>query len=147
MAADGVTATLQPGGGERREPADVSHHGDAERDGGGALNNYNITNAGAEFTINKRPITVTADAKSKVYGNGDPALTYLPTNQRLAGIRRRVQRFAERGRRARNVGQHYAISAGNADGRRQRPYVAASLAITARPITVTADAKSKVRQW
>ena len=38
--------------------------------------NYALTYVGAGLEITARPITVTADAKSKVYGDADPALTY-----------------------------------------------------------------------
>jgi hypothetical protein len=42
-----------------------------------ALNsNYNLSFIGADLTINARAITVTADPKSKTYGDADPALTY-----------------------------------------------------------------------
>ena len=47
--------------------------------------NYTITYVGANLTITARPITVTAVAKSKVYGDADPALTF--TNSSLgAGV-------------------------------------------------------------
>src|SRR5204862_84224 len=36
------------------------------------LSNYNITNAGAEFTINARPATWTTNPNSKTYGDADP---------------------------------------------------------------------------
>src|SRR5207253_1231839 len=36
------------------------------------LGNYNITNAGADFTINARPATWTTDPNSKTYGDDDP---------------------------------------------------------------------------
>src|SRR2546425_7511131 len=35
------------------------------------LSNYNITNAGASFTINARPATWTTNANSKTYGSSD----------------------------------------------------------------------------
>ena len=38
----------------------------------GALNNYNITNAGAEFTINKRNATWTTNPASKTYWGPGP---------------------------------------------------------------------------
>ena len=41
--------------------------------------NYALTFVGANLTITARPVTVTADAKSKVYGDDDPALTYTGT--------------------------------------------------------------------
>ena len=41
--------------------------------------NYALAFVGANLTITARPVTVTADAKSKVYGDDDPALTYTGT--------------------------------------------------------------------
>src|SRR5690606_40935459 len=38
--------------------------------------NYTLDFTGAAFDISKLTIAVTADAQSKVYGEGDPALTY-----------------------------------------------------------------------
>jgi len=46
--------------------------------------NYLISFTGGNLTINKRPITVTADNKSKVYGTADPELTYSITDGSLA---------------------------------------------------------------
>src|SRR5207247_10722250 len=45
--------------------------------------NYDLTYAGANLAISKRPVTVTADAKSKVYGDADPTLTYQVTSGSL----------------------------------------------------------------
>ena len=39
----------------------------------GALNNYNITNTGANFTIDTRLATWTTNPNSKTYGNVDPS--------------------------------------------------------------------------
>src|SRR5206468_1341849 len=41
-----------------------------------AGSNYNILFTGANLTITPRDLTVTADAKTKIYGASDPALTY-----------------------------------------------------------------------
>ena len=41
------------------------------------------TSNAATLTVNPRPITVTADAKTKVYGDADPALTYQLTSGTL----------------------------------------------------------------
>src|SRR5581483_5843292 len=41
----------------------------------GALDNYTITNPGADFTITRRSASVTPDAASKTYGDADPTLT------------------------------------------------------------------------
>jgi MBG domain (YGX type) len=50
----------------------------------GVLSNYDITYNTANFTIEARPIEVTADDQSKVYGQPDPALTYQITSGSLA---------------------------------------------------------------
>src|SRR5438046_6618077 len=46
--------------------------------------NYTLTYVGADLTITKRAVTVTADAKSKTYGDADPGLTYQITAGSLA---------------------------------------------------------------
>ncbi|MDP2208241.1 MAG: MBG domain-containing protein, partial [Bacteroidota bacterium] len=48
------------------------------------ISNYNFTYNSANFAITKRSITITADAKSKTYGDADPALTYQITSGSLA---------------------------------------------------------------
>ena len=50
---------------------------------GNSGNNYDLTFVGALLTINKRPITLTADAKTKIYSESDPALTYQVTSGSL----------------------------------------------------------------
>ena len=44
-----------------------------------ASDNYDLVFNGADLTITKATVTVTADAQSKVYGEADPALTYNVT--------------------------------------------------------------------
>src|SRR5215210_6298499 len=41
--------------------------------------NYALTYHGADLTITARGVEITADAKSKTYGDADPALTYAIT--------------------------------------------------------------------
>ena len=51
---------------------------------GAAAGNYSLAQpSGLKAGITARPITVTADAKSKVYGDDDPALTYKLTSGSL----------------------------------------------------------------
>ena len=50
-----------------------------------ALNdNYTLTYKGAKLSIGKRAVAITADAKSKTYGDADPALTFQVTDGSLA---------------------------------------------------------------
>ncbi|MEG2963095.1 MAG: MBG domain-containing protein, partial [Janthinobacterium sp.] len=61
-----------------------------------ANGNYVVTAQNGSLSIAARPITVTADAKSKVYGNVDPGLTYqvtqgnLVAGDSLSGVLRRA---------------------------------------------------------
>src|SRR6185295_11336841 len=41
-----------------------------------ANSNYTISYTGADLTIGSLAVSVTADAKSKTYGDADPALTF-----------------------------------------------------------------------
>src|SRR5690606_39988823 len=45
--------------------------------------NYTIAFTGADFTITPATLTVVADARSKVYGDADPTLTYTVTGFKL----------------------------------------------------------------
>ncbi|MDP9320814.1 MAG: hypothetical protein M3P16_06940, partial [Chloroflexota bacterium] len=47
--------------------------------------NYTLSYVGANLVIGARPVTITADAKSKTYGASDPALTYAITTGSLVG--------------------------------------------------------------
>ena len=104
--------------------------------------NYALTYVGATLTITARPITVTADGQTKVYGNADPALSYqvtsgtVVTGDSFSGALTRVAGEA--------VGP-YAITQGTLalSTNYTLSYVGATLTITARPITVTADGQTK----
>ena len=41
-----------------------------------ASSNYALNYTGANLTVGQRALTVTADAKSRAYGDANPALTY-----------------------------------------------------------------------
>ena len=106
-------------------------------------NNYVLTYVGADFTITTRAITITADAKSKVYGNADPGLTYQITTGSLAS----GDSFS--GSLSRATGESvgtYLITQGTLalNSNYALTYVGANLTITSRAITITADAKTKV---
>ena len=101
--------------------------------------NYSITYVGDNLTINRKSATVTADAKSKIYGSSDPALTYVATGL-LGGD-------VLTGSLTRAAGEHvgtYAINQGTVDNANYTiTYVGNNLSITKKGITVAADPKSK----
>src|SRR5205807_1779022 len=73
VAGDGVSATYSRVAGENASPPTYHITATLSATVPGALNNYNITNAGAEFTIDKRDATWTTNPNSKTYGNGEPS--------------------------------------------------------------------------
>jgi hypothetical protein len=115
---------------------------------GAALSGTDATNyildsvATTPANITTRPVTVTADAKAKSYGDTDPALTYQITSGSLVA----GDNFTGALTRAagESVGS-YAIQKGTLalSSNYDLTYVGANLSVTARSITVTADAKSK----
>src|SRR6185295_6501035 len=105
--------------------------------------NYALTFIGADLTITGRPVTVTADAHTKVYGDIDPALTYRVTTGSLMGS------DAFTGSLTRVAGEGtgtYPIQKGTLalSGNYALTFVGADLTITGRPVTVAADAHTKV---
>ncbi|WP_204324533.1 MBG domain-containing protein, partial [Stenotrophomonas maltophilia] len=71
--------------------------------------NYAITYAGADLTVTPRAITVTADAKSRVYGDANPALTWQVTSGSLVNGDNLTGNLATSATTASNVGS-YAIT-------------------------------------
>ena len=100
--------------------------------------NYALTYIGANLTINARPVTITADAKSKNFGDADPALTFQITSGSLIT----PDTFSGSLTRAagNNVGT-YAITQGTValNTNYALTYIGANLTINARPVTVTAN--------
>jgi MBG domain-containing protein len=107
------------------------------------LGNYDVTYNPGSFTITTKPITVTADDQSKVYGQDDPALTVTVPDGALEagdGLSGELVRAA-----GKDVGA-YAITKGSltAGGNYDLTVTPGTLTITKKLITVTADDKSKV---
>jgi hypothetical protein len=110
----------------------------------GSNPNYSVTKTDSTLTITARPITVAADAKTKVYGTPDPALTYKVTSGSLVNgdsFSGSLTRVA-----GENVGT-YAIQQGSLalNSSYNLTYVGTNLTITAATLTVTPDGnKTKI---
>jgi large repetitive protein len=140
LPADSVTATYNRASGDTvtGSPYTISATlGPSE-----ALDNYDITYNTADFTINQKTITVTpASGQTKVYGESDPILTYahdpLIGDDSFSGALSRVS--------GENVG-NYTITQGllTAGDNYAITLTPVDFAITAKPITVTADSLGKV---
>ncbi|WP_345949992.1 MBG domain-containing protein [Mucilaginibacter sp. PAMB04274] len=105
--------------------------------------NYAITFTGADLSISTRAITVAATAKTKTYGEADPAFAYTITTGTLAG------NDALTGTLTRNAGEtagSYAIKQGSlsAGDNYALTYTPANLTITQRAVNIAAVSKSKI---
>src|SRR5207247_2078666 len=85
LAGDGVTAAYSRVAGENASPPTYHISATLSATVPGALNNYNITNAGADFTIDKRDATWTTNPNSKTYGNAEPSPLTTGSGNFLAG--------------------------------------------------------------
>jgi hypothetical protein len=104
--------------------------------------NYAISFVGANLSISRRAVTITADGKSKTYGDPDPALTYqitagsLASGDVISGALLRApgenvgSYVIQQGTLA--LGSNYAVT-----------FIGATLSISRRSLTISADAKSK----
>jgi hypothetical protein len=110
----------------------------------GSPNYRDISFTGANLTVSPRAITVTADAKSRVYGEANPALTYQVGGSGLVNGDTLSGALATSATTTSNVGT-YGIGQGTlaASGNYALNYASADLTVTQRAITVTADAKSR----
>jgi filamentous hemagglutinin family protein len=110
-----------------------------------ASSNYALTYTGANLAINARPLTVTADAQSQVYGDANPTLTYATGGRGLVNGDSLSGSLATTATNLTGVGS-YGITQGNlaASSNYALTYTGANLAITARPLTVTADAQTQI---
>ncbi|MBI2828240.1 MAG: Ig-like domain repeat protein, partial [Acidobacteria bacterium] len=108
-----------------------------------AADNYSFAFVDGTLVVSARKVTVTADAQAMVYGEADPALTYEITDGSL------VAGDSFSGALSRAPGSTigtYAITQGTlALGTNyELSFVGANLTLTARKVTVTADAQTKV---
>ena len=96
---------------------------------------YNAaTNVVQTLTIGAKEITITADAKTKIHGQTDPALTYQITVGTLVGD------DALTGSLSRATGENigdYAISSSLANANYTITYVPANLSITEKAVTIS----------
>ncbi|MGU2285150.1 MBG domain-containing protein [Pseudomonas aeruginosa] len=109
--------------------------------------NYTLTYQGKNLTITKALLNVIADAKTKVYGDADPALTYQVSGLKNGDTAGAVLNGGSLSRVAgENVGV-YGINQGGlglVSGNYDLAYQGNNLTITKALLNVIADAKTKV---
>src|SRR5881398_1779889 len=139
LVADGVTASYSRAAGETVGSYTIS----AALSPAGVLSNYDITYNTASFDITKKAASVTPDAKTKVYGSVDPALSGA-----LSGFLGADGVTASYSRAAGETVGSYPISATLAPAgvlsNYDITYNTAAFAITKKAASVTPAAASKV---
>jgi hypothetical protein len=112
--------------------------------------NYGVSFTGADVTVTERPLSVTADAKSRIYGDVNPALTAQLGGSGLASAC--GDTLADVGALSTAATQCSAVgtfaiafgASGPKAGNYNVSFTGADLTVTARPLSVTADAKSRI---
>jgi hypothetical protein len=112
-----------------------------------ANSNYDISYVGADFSIGKRSVTVTANSgQGKIYGNADPSVfgytnTDLGNGVALVGA---LDRTAGENAGSYAIGQGTLISVNNSNY--DITFAGADFTIGKRAITVVADAQSRAQE-
>ena len=112
---------------------------------GATDSDYTVTYANGTLTITKAPLTITADNKSKVYGQPNPTLTATYTGlaswdtASTAPVTLTTTAAATSG-----VGAYAITPHASANANYTITCVNGTLSITKAPLTITADDKSKV---
>ncbi len=111
----------------------------------GASSNYSIAFAGGQLTITPRPITITADNVTRIYGNANPALTFTLGGSGLVNGDQLTGALATTAGVTTGIG-NVAITQGSltAGANYSISFTNGQLTITPRPITIRADDKDKL---
>jgi hypothetical protein len=127
----------------------VGTHSNAITVSGGVDNNYSFSYVPANFTVTKAMLTVTADAKSKVYGEANPTMTFQYSGWKNSDnetvLNTKPSASTTLGMLT-NAGIYTNVIkvSGGVDNNYDFKYVSANLTVTKAILTVTAGAKTKV---
>jgi len=112
---------------------------------------YAITYTAGTLTVTAAPLTITADSKSKVYGAALPALTVTYTGlvnadtpATFATAPNIAPAIATPATAASHAGSYPITASGAVDADYAITYTAGTLRVTAAPLTITADSKTKI---
>ncbi len=106
--------------------------------------NYTIDFTGSTLTISPVPLSITANAETKVYGTADPTFTVTYagfTNSETSAVLGGTLAFSRAP--GENVGSYLITPSGETSGNYTITYSTGNLSITKAPLSVTADATAK----
>ena len=110
---------------------------------GATASNYTITFVSGTLTINPAPLTITADDKSKTYGDDDPVFTASYSGFKRGDTAAVVSGLNISREAGENVGQYAITPSGATADNYTITFVSGTLTINPAPLTITADDKSK----
>nr|WP_255502210.1 MBG domain-containing protein [Algoriphagus sp. AK58] len=112
---------------------------------GGSDQNYAITLVNGTLTIGQKALTITADDKSKVYGESNPTLTFtytgLVNGDTQVTTEPSISTTATQGS---NVGTYPITLSGGSDPNYAITLVNGTLTVGQKAVTITADDKQKI---
>jgi gliding motility-associated-like protein len=111
---------------------------------GGEDQNYTITLINGTLTIGKKGLTITADDKSKTYGEANPALTFTYTGLVSGDTKVTTEpSISTTATQSSNVGTYPITLSGGSDDNYTITLVNGTLTIGKKDLTITADDKQK----
>ncbi|MFO6430433.1 MBG domain-containing protein [Erythrobacter sp. W302b] len=107
--------------------------------------NYSVSFTNGQLTITPRPISVTADSISRIYGNANPALTFTVGGAGLVNGDQLTGALATTADVTTGIG-NVAITQGTlgVSSNYSLNFIGGQLTITPRPITITADNVTRI---
>ncbi|MGU3494386.1 MBG domain-containing protein [Xanthobacteraceae bacterium A53D] len=107
--------------------------------------NYDLSYVGADLSVTPRALVITANAASRIYGNANPAFTYVIGGLGLVNGDSLTGALASGAITISGVGR-YGITQGTlaASANYDLSYVGADLSVTPRALLITADAASRI---
>ncbi|MCH7400203.1 gliding motility-associated C-terminal domain-containing protein, partial [Belliella sp. DSM 107340] len=112
---------------------------------GGTDSNYAITLVNGTLTVGQKAVTITADDKSKIYGEGNPSLTFAYDGL-VNGDEKVVTEpsISTKATASSNTGTYPITLSGGTDANYAITLVNGTLTVGQKAVTITADDKSKI---
>ncbi|MEB2787111.1 MBG domain-containing protein, partial [Algoriphagus persicinus] len=111
---------------------------------GGSDDNYTISLVNGTLTVGKKAVTITADDKSKTYGEENPALTFTYTGLTNGDTKVATEpSISTTATQSSNVGTYPITLEGGSDDNYTITLVSGTLTVGKKAVTITADDKSK----
>ena len=106
----------------------------------GTISNYNVSLVGGKLTVNKVPLTITPENKSKAYGEDNPTLTYTCSgfvNDETSAVLTTQPTLSTEATATSGIGTYDITASGAAADNYEISYAKGTLTVGAKNITLT----------